>query len=95
MFANVWVLYKNPKLLQNWNSIGTYVFTVLLLIVRAVVLIFIFVDGELGGGIYKTFAAAECATFLMTCVCFSLLIQWYEVYHLLREAAGLEKEKDA
>jgi hypothetical protein len=71
------------------------VFTVLLLTVRAVNLMYIFVDGELGSGIYKTFAAAECATFLMTCVGFSLLIQWYEVYHLLREAAGLEKEKDA
>jgi hypothetical protein len=94
MFANAWVLYKNPKLLQNWNSIATYVFTVLLLIVWAVYLMYIFVDGELGSGIYKQFAAVECATFLMTCVSFSLLIQWYEVYHLLREAAGLEKEKD-
>ena len=95
MLANAGVLYKNPKLLQNWNSIFTYVFTILLLIVQVVILFKIFEDGYLGKGIYKPFAAVECVTYLMTCVSFSLLIQWYEVYHLLRETAGLEKEKDA
>jgi len=94
MFANGWVLYKNPKLLQNWNSITTYVFTVLLLLVRAWNLIKFFIDGVLAEGSTKTYAVVELATFLTTCVSLSLLVQWYEVYHLLMETAGLEKEEE-
>ncbi len=95
MFANGWVLYKNPKLLQNWNSIGTYVFTVLLLLVRCIALFGFFHDQTLGDSVYVSFETVECATYLLTCLSFSLLVQWYEVYHLLMEAAGMEKKKDA
>ena len=95
MFANGWVLYKNPKLLQNWNSIATYVFTVLLLLVRCIVLFGFFHGQTIDYSVYGSFETVECATYLLTCVSFSLLVQWYEVYHLLMEAAGMETKKDA
>jgi hypothetical protein len=74
--------------MENWNSIGTFVFTLLLLVVRVVILFYIFLDDEINGHPFRSFAAVEATTYLMTSVSFSLLIQWYEVYHILEEATG-------
>jgi hypothetical protein len=83
MAVNIWVLFKNPKLMKNWNSIGTFVFTIILLISRLVTLSYIFVHESLDNHTIVSFASVEGTTLLMTCVSFSLLIQWYETYHVL------------
>jgi len=72
--ANIWVLYKNPKLMTNWSSLGTFVFNIILLITHSITLFFIFFRAPFTSNTYGSFAIIEATTLMMTCVSYNLLI---------------------